>query len=410
MTNSKWPVPCLRGAIGDWVYYSALVKPQFIAEYIKPSHEIREARALEDFLQRRLKPRVTKIAKYLAKRDSRFFNSIIVGIFEGLPKWAEFDLKRVAAELELKDSGELKDSLGLLVFTREEKMFAIDGQHRVEGIKRAYSSSSDGIADDQYPVIFVAHLDTPEGKVRTRRLFCDINKNAVAVSEGDKVVIDEDDLSAVVTRRIYASYTPFKKGSEVAVTERKEVLEEDGRERFTNLLTIYTVCRRLKKLYKRPRGTLESAPENVEAFQNIVLSFFDFAIAHEPSLNRYFGKKSTTLQAERKNNRSLFFRPVGLEVLARLYAHFMAISNLGALQYALKHLPLNSPGGIFDRILWNEGKIGASAKAKKAAVGLCLYLMRQLSRAQESELVGLLREVTKDQSYTLPQNRQLNCP
>ena len=120
-------------------------------------------------------------------------------------------------------------------------MFAIDGQHRIEGIKAAFAENPERINDDQYSVIFVAHRDDKPGKVRTRRLFSDINNNAVKVSGGDKVIIDEDDLSAIVTRRIYAEYAPFKSGAEIALTEQKEQLVEDSKERFTSLLALYTV-------------------------------------------------------------------------------------------------------------------------------------------------------------------------
>ena len=289
------------------------------------------------------------------------------------------------------------------MFTGSEKMFAIDGQHRVEAIKLAYEKDPKRIGEDQYPVIFVAHLDTRDGKVRTRRLFCDINKNAVAVSEGDKVVIDEDDLSAIVARRVYATYPLFKQGSEIAVTERKEVLVEGGVERFTSLLAIYTVCRKLKRLYRRPRGTLENEPQNVNAFQQIVFTFFDFIVEHERSLNRYFRKGSTTLRKEREKNQNLFFRPIGLEVLARLYAHFVREDRLKTLEYGLDTLQFKNPDGVFDGVLWNRGRVEASAKAKAAAVGLCLYLMRQLTTKEEAELTDKLREVRKDPNYSLPE-------
>jgi len=401
--SENWCVPALRGLLGDWVYYSALLKSQDISQRIKPSHEIREAKALEDFLQRTLKPRVSKIAEYLGRRDSRFFNSIIVGIFHGLPQWAEFDLDTVTRKLAIKESSELKDSLGLLIFAGDEKMFAIDGQHRVEGIKQAYNKNPERIGEDQYPVIFVAHLDTREGKVRTRRLFCDVNKNAVAVSEGDKVVIDEDDLSAIVTRRLYTTYPPFKKGSEIAVSERKKDLVIDDIERFTSLLAIYTVCKKLRRLYKKPRRTLENAPGNVLAFHQIVSKFFDFVIEHEPSLNRYFHRKDTTLRKERDNNRNLFFRPIGLEVLARLYAYLAGRGTLNMLQYALETLHFENPGGVLDGVLWNRGKIQASGKARKAAVELCLYLMHQMKPKEEIELTDTLREVRRDPDYSRPQ-------
>jgi len=402
MMNSTWYIPSLRGVLGDWVYYSALLRAEHFSKRIKPSHEIREAKALEDFLQRTLKPRVAQIAQYLGKRDSRFFNSIIVGIFGGLPSWAEFDLNVVTRKLKAKETDDLKESLGLLIFTGNEKMFAIDGQHRVEGIKRAHKENPERIGHDQYPVIFVAHLDTRAGKVRTRRLFCDINKNAVPVSGGDKVVIDEDDLSAIVTRRIYANYPAFKGGKEIAVTERKEVLDKDGRDRFTSLLALYTVTKKLKRLFRKKQGTLESEPENITSFEPVVTGFFDFVIEHEASLKKYFKEKRTTLAAERKNNRNLFFRPVGLEVLARLYAHFHAREDLSRLAVGLGRMNFQNPGGVFDGILWSNGRIAASGKEKTAAVDLCLYMLGELDAGEKTDLLLKLRQITRNPRYRLP--------
>ncbi len=400
--STTWHAPCLRGVMGDWVYYSTIMSAQQIAVRVITAKEIREAKALDDHLQRDLKPRVKRIAAYLRKRDDRFFGSIIIGVFGALPDWVELDFSVVSQKLKIPNSKEIEESIGLLIFYGTEKMFAIDGQHRVEGIKQAVFADPTRVKSDEYPVLLVAHRDDAQGKVRTRRLFCDINKNAVAVSRGDKVVIDEDELSAIVTRRIFAEYGPFDGGDEIAVTEKKEYISKEGNEYFTSLLAIHEVCKQLKKLHKKQRGTLENAPENVDAFQGIVSGFFDFVISHEPSLNRYFVQKQTTVQTERTNNRSLFFRPVGLEVLARLYAHFAVEDKLTILQYALESLPLENPGGIFDGVLWNVGKIEASAKARKAAVGLCLYLLHQLTLPEEEKLTTLLREVKKRHDYALP--------
>jgi DNA sulfur modification protein DndB len=400
--KTEWCVPALRGVLGDWVYYSALMKAEHISTRIRPSHEIREAKALEDFLQRALKPRVNKIARYLGRRDSRFFNSILVGVFDGLPSWVEFDIEKAAKKLGGEGLVEVKESVGLLIFEGKEKMFAIDGQHRVEGIKLAYKKNPERIAADQYPVIFLAHLDTPAGKARTRRLFCDINKNAVAVSEGDKVVIDEDDLCAIVTRKVYASYGPFKKGGEIAVTERKEVLDKEGKERFTSLLALYTVTKKLKKLFRKSPGTLDFDLQNVTHLESIVTDFFDYILEHEASLKQYFKVKSTTLLAERANNRNLFFRPVGLEILSRLYVHFSARNALAQLTLGLAQLNFANPGGIFDGILWADGNIIARAKEKAMAVDLCLYMLGELNTNERQELLVRLREITKNQHYKLP--------
>jgi DNA sulfur modification protein DndB len=400
--NIPWYTPCLRGTIGDWVYYASLMKADQIASHVITAKEIREAKALDDYLQRNLKPRVKKIAAYLRKRDDRFFSSIIVGVFGGLPDWVEIDFSAISQKLEIADPKTLEESVGLLVFYGTEKMFAIDGQHRVEGIKAAAVAEPRRFEDDEFPVLLVAHRDDVQGKVRTRRLFCDINKNAVSVSEGDKVVIDEDELSAIVTRRLYAEYQPFENGDQIAVTEKKEQLTQDGRERFTSILAIHTACKHLNRLYHKPRGALPNTPENIDAFKSIVVKFFDFIIYQEPSLNSYFQKKCTSLSAERKSNRNLFFRPVGLEVLVRLYTFFAERDKLPILQYGLQNISFENPGGVFDGILWNAGNIDAKTKAKKAAVDLCLYILHQLDSAQETELIKTLKEITKKEDYLLP--------
>jgi len=400
--KQPWCVSALRGVLGDWVFYSALMSPAELALHVLPAHRIREAKALEDYLQRALKPRVNRIADYLRRRESRFFSAIIIGVFEGLPDWSEFAFSKSAAKEQGREMSVISDSIGVLRFSGHEKMFAIDGQHRVEGIKTAFAKDRGKLEADQYPVIFVAHLDTPEGKVRTRRLFCDINKNAVSVSPGDKVVIDEDDLAAIVTRRLYVEYPHFKRGRLIAVSERKEQVEQEGEARFTSLLALHTVSRKLRRLFRKPRGTLESAPENVEQFKAVVSAFFDFVIEHEASLNAYFVKGDESLVTERTNNRNLLFRPVGLEVLSRIYAHCHSRDGLQRLAVGLRKLKFINPGGHFESILWNEGRISAGAKEKSAAVDLCLYLMGEINGAQADSLRERLRLITHNQSYELP--------
>lgn len=405
--STRWHVACLRGVMGDWVFYPALLRSEQISKYVMSSKDIREAKALDDYLQRDLKPRVRKIVRYLTTRDTRFFGSIILGVFDALPSWIEFNLSGVAKEHDLSEISDAEASLGLMAFHGNEKMFAIDGQHRIEAIKQTFSECSERIQDDQYPVIFVAHVDDKPGKVRTRRLFSDINKNAVAVSGGDKVLIDEDELCAIATRRIYAEYPPFRGGEEIAITEKKEQLTKDGKERFTSLLAVHTVCQRLKKLFQKPRGSLDHAPENVSAFQVIVAGFFDFVIENEPTLKRYFHQRETTPQAERTNNRNLFFRPIGLELLARLYSHFHSHQHLPILVYGLKNIKFENPNGVLDGVLWNSGKIEASTKARNAAFQLCLYLLHALKMEEERSLVPLMKEVTKNADYNLPKKLSL---
>ena len=376
-----------------------------ISKYVLPAKEIREAKALDDQLQRDLKPRTAKIVSYLKTRETRFFNAILLGVFDSAPNWVEFDLSAVAGKLNFESLDVAKSSMGLLTFSGQEKIFAIDGQHRVEAIREAHKKFPDGVGDDQYAVIFLSHDDSKEGKVRTRRLFCDINKNAVAVSQGDRVIIDEDEVTAIATRRVYAEYPYFNDGKEVAVTEKVEWVAKDGREYFTSLLAVYTVSKKLKRLFRKPRGSQESAPENVTALQSIMTAFFDFIIVREPSLRRYFIDKKTTPAKERKANRSLAFRPIGMELLARLYVHFAQSGRLPVLAWALENLVWTSPGGVWDGTVWLREKI--QPKAKSAAIDYVLYLLHELADSEIDSLTASLREYRNDEAFELPPRSKL---
>jgi hypothetical protein len=234
-------------------------------------------------------------------------------------------------------------------------------------------------------------------------LFSDINNNAVKVSGGDKVIIDEDDLDAIVTRRVYAEYPPFKGGEEIAVTEQTTMLIEDGQERFTNLLSLYTVCKKLRPLFKQAKGTLPNASENIEKFQAVVTEFFDYAIKHEPSFNSYFEHGVTSPEEERKNNKNLFFRPIGLELLARLYTQCKVDKSLPKLKNALSQWKFDNPGGVWEGVIWKNGKVDASASARNAAFLLSLYHMNELREEDEQQLLDLLRDVRNNPEYSLPE-------
>lgn len=395
---NAWSIPCLRGIIGDRVYYSALMDAKQVSKRISPSKDLHEAKTLDDFLQRELRDRVKKIAGYLLSRDNRFFNSIIVGVFDALPQWIAFDMHKAATDLDLPDDIGDEDSLGILVFTGSEKMFAIDGQHRVSGIGIAEERDPEKMSKDQFSVILVAHIDDKPGRVVTRRLFSDINKRAVPVSNGDKVIIDEDELNAIAARRVFEHYAPFK--GIILITEQ-EKMPEANLTHFTNLLTLYRVNKILRKLFKKQRGLPEYDVKNVKAFYEQVTTFYDFLIKNVPSYKRFFILKKSSLLTLRKDNLNLLFRPVGLVILAKLYVIFALREKLEVLKRGIALAKWESPGGVFDSVLWNDGKIEARAENVTAAVHLCAYLFGQ-DIETKAQLRKRLAKITKSIKYKLP--------
>lgn len=405
-------LPCLRGVIGNWVYYSSLMTAKQVAEWIIESKKIRESASIDEDLQRTLKDRTAGIAKYLLNQDSRFFNSIIVGVFEGVPDWYEFQLgSHPRLALEEAEEEYLKDSIGFLVFNGTEKMFAIDGQHRAAGIEIAYKQdqkavkSKQELTEDQFSVLFVAHIDDAPGMKRTRKLFSDININAKPVAQGDRIKIDEENLNAVVTRRLYANYPAFQKkvgdGNLISLTENAK-LDNDDITHFTNLLALYNVCMVLRGLYKKIPKTNEWDEDNVTPFYKIVEEFFDKSTSKIKDLKSYFVDSSLTIKKARIKNKYLMFRPVGLKLLARLYVHFHSKQNLDWYFKNINKINFVFPESPLNKVLWNNGKMEAKAKNQSVAFQLCLYLLNQLGDEEEEQLRTNYREVLKAPKEDLP--------
>ena len=402
-------LPCLRGVTGEWIYYTSLMNVSQINDWILSYKDIREAKSLDDILQRDLNDRKKKISKYLLTNERRFFNSLIIGVYKGLPNWIEFDLTKTQQMIgNTSDFNTLKESIGLLIFEGDEEMFAIDGQHRVEGIKIAYEEELKKkedervLKDDQFPVVFLAHIDDELGKKRTRKLFSDINKNAKPVAEGDKIKIDEEDLNAIVTRRIYAQYKYFEGGSLISLTESAR-LENNDVAHFTNLLGINNTNKILRKLFKKKAKSNDWDEENVLSFLKIVEDFFDYSISNIKDYNDYFVGKSLTIKEARRNNNYLLFRPIGLKLVARLYVHYYnKPKGLEILRKKINQISFIMPNSPFNLILWNNGKMEAKETNQKLAYDLALYLMNELSGESEKALLEKYKEILKNPSATLP--------
>jgi DNA sulfur modification protein DndB len=407
--KTKMILPCLRGVTGSWVYYTSLMSVAQINDWILSSKDIREAKSLDEILQRDLHDRKKKISKYIQNNERRFFNSLIIGVFKGLPNWIEFDLSKTQKLVGSQDEFEnLKETIGLLIFNGDEEMFAIDGQHRVAGIKIAYEDELKKkkedrvLTDDQFPVVFVAHIDDDNGRKRTRKLFSDINKNAKPVAEGDKIKIDEEDLNAIVTRRLYANYKHFQKGKIISLTESAR-LEKNDTTHFTNLLGINNTNKVLRKLFRKKPKTNDWDEENVLNFLKIVESFYNYAIANVKDYNDFFIKKSLSIKKTRVDNKYLLFRPIGLKLVARLYVYYsMQVNGLESLKKKINKLSFIMPKSPFNNILWINGKMEAKEKNQKLAYELVLYLLGDLPKQQEKHLLKNYRDLLKNQEIELP--------
>ena len=104
---------------------------------------------------------------------------------------------------------ELDGVLGILRLDGTQTLFAIDGQHRVEGIRQALKENKE-LGREEVSVILVAHRNDSDGMERTRRLFTTLNRYAKPVSKSEIVALDEDDIIAITTRALVEKHPLFQ--------------------------------------------------------------------------------------------------------------------------------------------------------------------------------------------------------
>lgn len=118
-----------------------------ITSLVDYASEIHKSKGLSDLIQRELKSkRSGEISNYLLSDEEAFFNSLVVGVYKGDPQWHQFDSITRKENIDLDDyeyPDYADDALGFLSLDRTEKIIAIDGQHRLSGIKKAIQDNPD---------------------------------------------------------------------------------------------------------------------------------------------------------------------------------------------------------------------------------------------------------------------------
>jgi len=214
------------------------------------------------------------------------------------------------------------NTIGILELAGEESLFSIDGQHRIEGVKQSIKENPERFQFDELPVIIVAHNDTKNGKIRTRRLFSEINTKAQKVSGLDDLITNEDNPVDINARKIFAEFEPFGKDKFIQLNSTINI-NADAKE-FTTILTLKEVN---KILYSPLFKFQEVRPGDdvINGLFNVTLNFWTDAIANIPKYSEVLRPENPTVSVNVYRNRnggSILFRPVGLKILAEVYVNW----------------------------------------------------------------------------------------
>jgi DNA sulfur modification protein DndB len=400
--------------MGDWWYYITTMTFGEVNSWVMKVDDIHERRELKTWIQRELSPeRLEQISDYLTSQKQHFFNSVVVGIYRGEPDWYPIKVGRNLAMPTLYLPQGSRDAFGFLSLSGGEEIFAIDGQHRVEGIRSAVASKP-SLATDQQCVIFVAHRETDKGRARTRRLFSTLNKYARPVSKGELVALSEDDTFAIVTRRVIDEYKHLSMGF-VPLTKTANIPANDT-QCITTVLGLYDLTRTISLPPRsREKRKLEIGPPDknrVQEIYRLTCRFWDLlrrSVSEIKEVSDSHPNKALAAKYRRRDGGHLLFRPAGMKALAQATRTLVdratsfedAVALLSQTTLDLNTYPW--PG-----VLWNAVAHRMINKNGKLAQNLFLYMAKQPLEPNSYDLVSEYRKALDNRDANLDEIRRIS--
>ena len=336
--------PAIRAQMGNWKYYIVRMKMREIANEVKLAHDIYEDKTLSNAVQRALAEKRVKneITGYLSRRPDRFFSSIVVAALEGEPSWHAVQMDPEIVPEIFANSKSLNDSFGVLSFGDDPKYYALDGQHRVAAIKLLIDDEADvqapeGFDNDLLSVLIVLRdeheVDDTEWMRRYRRLFSSLNRYAKPTDRDTNIIMDEDDLVAIVTRRLISEHeffqAPGRERESFRVLTKGNSLKENM-SHFTTLQTLYkcneilltTKARenlgwsdRMAKLDKQIRPD----EDELDGYYEELVSYWNAILGAMPDLRRPPEKMRVHTDTDTEEYRDhVVFWPIGQEMFVRI--------------------------------------------------------------------------------------------
>ncbi len=447
--------PAIKAHMGDWTYYIVKMRMREVAAEVKFGSQVHNDYTLDEAIQRAIKEsRVKKeIVTYLKGRADRFFASLVVAAVGGSPKFYPVSVADDPQFAILADEENIEQSFGVLRFSGDQNYYALNGQHRLKAIKTLLLPEDEServepppdFENEEISVLMVIRpAESPEEEwlVSYRRLFSSLNRYTKPTDRDTNIIMDEDDIFAILTRRLIATHDFFKAPGRhlesVRVQTKGRSLHE-GTSHFTSLQQLYDMNQVLLTTPDRsargwgpgPEAELESSvkqftrfrpPEEYldELFEELKL-YWDALIAAVPdlALSPADARNHQADGSDRQVADNALFWPIGQEVMIQIARALldtrlpspekpdsedarMALSPLAKVDWRLHHVPWR---GLLLVFASDTKKWSMRNEDRKNAVNTTERLLRWITgiRQANKQEESLLKESWRARLGTLPE-------
>ena len=315
---------------------------------------------------------VEEMVPYVIDDPDRFFGSLIIDVFSGFEDIVYESAAEAIPGLPAAYRVPMKD-MGFLTLPGKERLIALDGQHRLLALKiaiKGFMGVPAGVkmtaainklephpelANEEISVIFVKHTDTQ----KIRKIFNKINKYAKQTSRGDNIITSDDDVYAVISRRLITDGEPLASINGIDLVNWKSNTLSLRSKQLTTLSALYTIAETLLKDYRYSTKVLPGENELQNAYEEVA-EFWEALLNNLDAFQEYIQltRQDKTISAMRENN--LLLKPVTQMALA----HVARMAKQKELSWEEIVDKLNCISWSFDNELWFNLLVIGSANKK----------------------------------------------
>lgn len=417
-----------RGKLGTTEYFLGKMPAGQLIDTVGLAAEMPEWEGMTADEKMQREPDINRVCNeivpYFTNDKDRFFGCVVVDIYQGYDDVIYEPITNIAKGLPAAYQVPLQD-VGFLTFPGKERLIALDGQHRILAMKIAIKGNTaipigllkgkkptaqmmalephPDLASEEISVIFVKHTDT----TKIRKIFNKINKYARQTGRGDNIITSDDDVFAIISRRLFAEGGVLQKINNIDLVNWKSNTLSQRSKQLTTVSALYTIAEILLKdegfsaKMLPDEDAIEAGIQENEKFWEALLEGIDV-------YKKYLALTRMDKPVSSLRNENLLMKPVTQMALA----HVAYMAKQKKISWRDTVEKINKVDWSFDNSLWfNLLTIGSAQKkmitgkeSVRAAGMVISYLVmgNKMTDAEVKSVKEIIRNARNNEDDSLP--------
>lgn len=417
-------IGCIRAQMGSTTYYVAKMRAGQLIDSVGFAMEMTEwdQMSADEKMQRQLDTNrvISEIVPYIVEDADRFFGSLIVDIYSGFENLEFESVIDVAPGLPAAYRVPMKD-MGFLTLPGNERLIALDGQHRLLSLKIAIKGvmgipagtkildswkkldPHPELANEEVSVIFVEHRDN----LKIRKIFNKVNKYARQTSRSDNIITSDDDILAVISRKLITEGEPLAPIGSIDVVNWKSNTLSQRSKHLSTLSALYTIADTLLKDERFSTNVLPSEERLEEAYA-YVSHFWKVLLDGLSVFTQYMALTRADRPVSVLREQNLLMKPITQMALAHV-ARTAKAKNIPWEEIVRR---LDRVNWSFDNELWfnilvigsaNRKMITGKESVRSAGIIISYLVMGNvMTQSEIAEVRSIFCNAKNDESVSLP--------